>query len=247
MALAVVAACGALPAPAVARVRPSDAAATHVYLEAVLAERRATASTGAAQLKAIQSLAAQVKSECPGVLAGVPPRGKGEPLDQATAEIDDEVLSASFGAAERVVHPALAALAGKVRRLRWSNPRLTRLLRSLAREASEQSAIPAPALCADLKSWVASGYTKLSAGTIAYAKRRQMVSSITQIEVEPNEPATDIFNLSALIRHRLKPYEDHRDATLARKAFPPQPSPGDPRSKPLFEALGSVSAALGRP
>jgi hypothetical protein len=246
IAFVVAAGCVALPASSTARVARGDASATHAYLEAVLAERDETASTGRSQLKAIETLASQVKTECPGILAGAPPRTEGEEVARSTREIDDEVVEATFGAAERVAHPIFAKFARRVEHLRWSNLRLTRLLRSLAREAAVQSGIPAPNLCADLKYWVASDYTRLSQGTVLYAERRRTASSITLIESEPHEPIEDIFNTTALVRHRLKPYEDHRDMLLAHKAFPPQPTLRDPRLKPLFEALGSVYTALGK-
>ena len=238
--------CAAAPAPAVALVSRSDAAATHAYLEAVLAERREMKATGNAQLEAITALAGRISAECPAVLAGAPPHVKGEQVNASTREIEDEVVTASFNAAEHVVHPVFARFAHNVARLRWSNGKLTRLLRSLAKEASVQSAIPAPDLCADLRYWVASGYTKVSPGTATYATRLEAASSITLIESEPHEPVEDIFNITALVRHRLKPYEDRRDQLLARKAFPHQLPLSAPQFKPLLEALAAVGAALGK-
>jgi hypothetical protein len=91
-----------------------------------------------------------------------------------------------------------------VRRLRWSNPRLTKLFRSLAIEQDQQSAIPPPDLCSDMRFWVASGYTAVSAGTKRYLHRLSVVSSITQIEWEPNEPATNPFHTNALLAYRLR-------------------------------------------
>jgi hypothetical protein len=238
--------CFVLPASAGARIFPGDRAATHAYLQAVLAERRATATAGSASIAATEALAAQVKRECPGVLAGAPPHSKDEPVSDATREIDGEIVDATFGAAERVVHPILETFDRTVSRLRWSSRKLTRLLRSLAREAAVQSGIPTPDLCSDLRYWVASGYTKLSAGTVAYEREHSVADSITLLEPEPHEPTEDIFNTTALIRDRLKPYEDHRDKALAHKAFPPSSTLTDPRLKPLLEALSSVNAALGR-
>jgi hypothetical protein len=132
-----------------------------------------------------------------------------------------------------------------VRRLRWSNPRLTRLLRSLALEQAEQSAIPTPNLCSDLKTWIASGYTTVSAGTKEFLHRHSVVSSITQIESEPQEPVSYIFNLNALVAHRLKPYEDHADRLLARNALPSEVKLTGPAFGRFLEAVGKVFMALG--
>ncbi len=232
--------------PAIAGVKPSDAATTHDYLEARIALQRTTAAEGKpAELKAITALETQIKAECPGVLAGAPPHVKGEETNESEFEVSEELLSVGFGAAEHVEHPADARFARTVRRLRWSNPKLTKL-RSLAIEQAKQSAIPPAELCSDMKFWVASGYTAVSAGTKRYLQRLRVVSSITQIESEPHESMSDIFNLNALVAHRLKPYENHADRLLARKAIPPEVQITDPALRPLLEAVGKVFVALGR-
>jgi hypothetical protein len=233
-------------APAVARVSASDAVATHAYLKARIVLQRAMVAIGPAELTAIKALAAQVKAECPGVLAGAPPHVKGEKTSKSKLEVSRELLSTSFGAAEHVGHQVDARFARTVRRLRWSNPKLTRLLRSLAIEQAEQSAIPLPNLCSDMKFWVASGYTTVSAGTKKFLHRHDVVASITLIESEPHEPVSDIFNLNALVAHRLRPYENHADRLLARKALPPEVKITDPALRPIFEAVGEVFLALGR-
>ncbi len=151
-----------------------------------------------------------------------------------------------FGAAEHVAHPLDERFARTVRRLHWSNPKLTRLLRSLALEQAEQSGIPTPNLCADTKFWVASGYATVSADTKDFLHRYSVVSSITVIEPEPHEPLRDILNLNALIARRLRPYEDRADMLLAKKAIPPEGKITGPALTPLFEAIGKVFAALGR-
>lgn len=234
-------------APAFARVKASDAVATHDYLEARIALQRETAAEGEpAEFKAITALEAQGKAECPGVLTGAPSHMKGEKINQSELEVSEELLSVTFGTAEHVEYLAYARFARTVWRLRWSNPKLTRLLRSLALEEAEQSAISPPNLCLDLKFWVASGYTAVSAGTKRYLHRLSVVSSITLIESEPHEPVSYIFNLTALVAHRLKPYEDHADRVLAGKALPPEPKLTDQALRPFLEAVGGVYAALGR-
>jgi hypothetical protein len=232
-------------AAALARVTSSDAAATHAYLEARIVLQRAGVAGEPAALKAIEALATQVRAECPGVLADAPPHVKGEKTNQSEQEVSDELVSVVFGVDEHVGHPADARFARAVRRLRWSNPRLTRLLRSLAIEQAEQSAIPLPDLCSDMKFWVASGYTAVSAGTKSFMHRRSVVSSTTLIESEPNEPIANLFNPDALIAYRLRPYEDHADRLLARKILSPEVKITSPAVRPLLEAVGSVYTAIG--
>jgi hypothetical protein len=112
--------------------------------------------------------------------------------------------------------------------------------------AAEQSTIPSPQLCADMKFWVASGYTAASAGTKHFLHQLRVVSSITLIEAEPHEPVTNFLHLNALVAYRLKPYEDHADRLLARKALPPEAKLTDPALRPLLEAAGRVFVTLGR-
>lgn len=233
-------------APAVARVTASDAAATHAYLEAKIVLQRAEVAAAPAELKAIGALEAQVKTECPGALAGAPPHVKGEKTNESQYQVSEELLSAGLGAGGDVEHTADARFARTVRRLRWSNPKLTRLLRSLALEQAKQSAIPPPELCADMKFWVASGYTAVSPGTRQYLQRLKVVASTTLIESEPHEPVSDFFHLNALVEHRLMPYENHADRLLARKAIRPEANLNNPALRPLLEAAGKVFVALGR-
>ncbi len=247
--LIALAAMACLDAPASARITASDAAATRAYLEARIALQRTAMSDEPSELKAIAALEAQVKAECPDVLTGAPPRVKGEKTNQSEYEISDELLIAGFGAGGHVEHPADVRFARTVRRLRWSNSKLTRLLRSLAIEQAEQSAISLPNLSSDMKFWVASGYTTVSPGTKAFLHRFAVVSSMTVIESEPHEPVSDFLHPNALVAHRLKPYENHADRLLAVKALPPEPKLTElsyPGLKPLVEAVGKVFVALGR-
>jgi hypothetical protein len=232
--------------PAVARVTASDAAATHAYLEARIVLQQTELASQPAELKAIEALEEKVKAECPDVLADAPPHMKGEKTNSSELEVSDELLSAGFGAGAAVEHPADARFARTVRHLRWSSPKLTKLLRSLALEQAKQSAIPPPELCADMKFWVTSGYTAVSPGTKEYLHRQSVVASTTLIESEPHEPVSDIFNLNALVAHRLKPYENHADRLLARKAIRPEVKLTSPVLRPLLEAVGKVFVALGR-
>jgi hypothetical protein len=235
----------AFAAQASANVSARDANATHAYLEAKLAERRAVAGTAAAGVQAIEALAGQLRLECPGVLIGMPKPGRGKLPSGPEAEVTDELAVAVFGSDERVEHPALARFYDRVRHLRWSNGKLTRLLHSLALEQDEQSSLAPPPLCADLRFWVASGYIAVSPQTHMYRQRIRAISEITTIESEPDEKGLeDIFNLDSLVAHRLKPYEARSDRALARRAFPPEPGIANLGSS-LLRAVDDVYEALG--
>jgi hypothetical protein len=236
-------------APTIAAVKPSDAAATHAYLKAKLAQQRAIAKQLNAGLAAIEAVATKVNAECPGVLAGAPLDMK--PESKSAGEISDEIGRGALGAPERQTHPLIARFDRAVRHLRWSNPRLTRLVHEDALEQDEQSALAPPDLCADARAWVASGYTTTSPATKRLLHELDRISSITLIESEPHEKFT--FNVDSIIARRLKPYENRADRLLARKlrkSVEPLEllKPNSPQAREvlaLFEAAGKVYADLG--
>ncbi len=223
-----------------ARVSATDAAATHAYLDARLALRRAEAAHASAELDAVGALGETAKAECPAVL-------QDEPESASGGEISIELADAIFGAAERVEHATDERYYKIVRRLRWSNPRLTKLLHDLALEQAEQSDVPAPPLCADLMFWVGSGYTATSAATKHYLQRLNEISATTTIAPEPHEkPFEDFLQPERLIAHRLSRYEDNADRLLAKRVFPSkEASSTSPAEAPFVEAVGRVYEVLG--
>src|ERR1700684_147913 len=200
-----------------ARVSADDAATTHAYLEATIAMSRASAAEQPAFIRELATFETQVKASCPGILSGVPTHNDGESSNESAFQIGQELTFVTLGGAERVEHPLLARYAAVVRHLRWSNRKLTKLLRSLAREQGVQSAIALPDLCSDLRFWVASGYKAVSQQTTALLRRLQVVSSITLIENEPHEPVTNFLDTEALVAYRLKPYENRADQPPPQK------------------------------
>ncbi len=232
--------------PASATLSAKDAAATHAYLEAKIVERRAPEGAVQDAIQATEAFAEKVKLECPDVL-GAMPRGEAEPKGTSRGEVGEELTFAEFQPGEHLDHLALARFYQKVRSLRWTNHKLTKLLHSLALEVDEQSGLAPPPLCADLKFWVASGYTETSPETKSLVKRVDAISSIATIEPEPqSEPHSENFlNSEGVVERRLKRYEDHADRLLARKAFPPALKVTDPRLEALLTALGKVNEAVG--
>jgi hypothetical protein len=232
--------------PAAATPSARDVAATHAYLEAKIAKGRAPARALQDAIEATEAFTAQLKLECPGILAGMP-RGEAEPKGTARGEIGEELSFATFHPGEQLDHAALARFYEKVHGLRWTNRKLTKLLHELALEADEQSGLALPPLCADLKFWVASGYTETSPATKSFNKRFDAIISTATIEPEPQgEPHGENFlNTEGLVEQRLKRYEDHADRLLARKAFPRARKLEGPPVEALFTALGKVDEAVG--
>jgi hypothetical protein len=156
LALAVV------PAPALAR--PGDIATTRAYIQAnYVLVHTGSLNVGPGEA-ALQSLLQQVRGECPNVAAGSPENKDAE-------QLSEEVIGAMTIDA---LHPAVQAVAiftQDVASLHWSNSKLTRKVASYVSKLEGLSALAAPNLCADVKSWAADGYQALSASTVQFDQR----------------------------------------------------------------------------
>jgi hypothetical protein len=152
-----------------------DRAATRAFLSALYAYERSLVADAPASTAAVEALASKIGGECPGVLAGAPApeppfssapqapeaRKKSRQLRRLQSEISF-ALSRAYSEAGQ---PAALAMAAAIRELRWSDGRITRAVAAFAGELASRLSIPPPAVCADLKAWVASGYKTLPAGT----------------------------------------------------------------------------------
>lgn len=109
----------------------------------------------------LHGVLAQIRTECPRAAAN-------SPEDTDSEQLSNEVIRTMVTA---VVHHALPfphEYLNVVNRLRWSKPTLNRTIHSYAANVESLEALPEPKLCADIESWVASGYQTLPAGTIAF-------------------------------------------------------------------------------
>lgn len=144
----------------------SDVAATHAYIEASYALGQA----GVASIPAVQ---AKVK-ELNGSLARHCPRaGAGSGQDEATQPMAREVASQLWAIAYGYNAGAIAAFVARVGHLRWSNPRITRLVAREARGYHDLATLPRRDLCADVGAWAASGFTVIPPGVVALDERAE--------------------------------------------------------------------------
>jgi hypothetical protein len=200
-AVAIVVGGGFGPGPRVPHVHvtPHDRAATRAYVRAEYAYLRSGFAAEAAATAASEQFAATLRAECPGVLANaprarefgepfeeeqLPPRKRGERnrINTQRAEIQYE-LDASLARTRDSVNKAAAlAFAHTIDPLHWSSAALTRYEHGKARTLIRDVTAPTPAVCADLRAWVASGYTKLSPGTKAFI--RQLAPSAAALAEE---------------------------------------------------------------
>ncbi len=137
-------------------------------------------------------------------------------LHPVGTEITLELAQAIPVVGEQVGHATRESFYKTVERLRWSNPGLTKRLHDVALEQAEQSGLPTPPLCADLKFWVASDYTATTAATKHFVKRFNELSSIS------------VESLRETV-YRLSSYEANADRLLARKVLKKNHPPAAPR------------------
>lgn len=112
-------------------------------------------------LAAVKSYANQIAAECPGAAAK-------SPQNHDSEQLDDEVIGAMTAVGYHTAATPIAVFARTVKRLRWSNGRLTRAVRTIATKLEGLSTLAIPNLCGDIEGWVTSGYTTLPASTTQF-------------------------------------------------------------------------------
>jgi hypothetical protein len=218
----------ALSAPtALARVSRGDAIATRAYLQADLAQTRVEVAGLPAAIAAVEALRGRLAAECPGVLAHEPTPAP----DGSATQIEEEGEAVVFGAAEQTESVHRSGFSHAVSRLRWSNHALTRLTHASAAAELARARTPAPDYCADLRTWVASGFERVSAATEAYVHRESILTRETQ-------------GAAAAITRKLAPYESRSDKQLARQIARLEKAAVGKAAPELLVALSKVGEVL---
>jgi len=163
--LLLTAAAGLASGPASAVASPADTATTQRYLQADYTLARAARSHLASSERApVSVVLAQVQHECPLVAAG-------SPQEVDSEQLSNEVVGAIVLSAYRPDLQAIRQFIGAVSSLRWSSRALTRTVQGYAGKLRTLSALAAPALCADVRSWIASSFATLPASTVQFDQR----------------------------------------------------------------------------
>jgi hypothetical protein len=192
-------------------------------------------------------LVKRLGQECGGVLAGVPqerievgaelgtsPRARGElerkqlQLETINGEIDALIEAAPFGPDR----PATEAFVAKVTPLSWSDPRIAPLVHFAASSLEKAVAPPVTDVCADMKSWAASGYHVLSAAS------REFEAA----EKAPPSAAKPTGSLASL----LQPYEGLQVKSLIRRTLALRTKVAKALDAAFVAAVG-LQHTLGRP
>jgi hypothetical protein len=206
----------------IAATSPGDRAATHMFLEAeyelVKAALASTLAVEATEARAAEALG----DECKDVLEGAPDesvieeegpsasaptlsghaqgeRARSEKQKQTIdLEIDETIVAAAF----RIVRDPYEAFIATAERLTWSDPTINALVHQTTARLREDLIGQPVAVCAEMRSWAASGFHLLPPGS----------KSLKESEEARGKPAVQ-GNLEVLLRS----YEGQAERAIVRR------------------------------
>ena len=104
-------------------------------------------------LAAVNRYANEIATQCPNVASK-------SPQNQGSEQLDNEVVGAMTVVGYRTGAGPIKAFYSTVKGLHWSNPKLTRAVKTFATKLDKLVSLTVPNLCGDIKEWVASGYRR---------------------------------------------------------------------------------------
>jgi hypothetical protein len=221
-------------------VSPADAAATHAYLVATNSYEETELANLPQEIAAQEATAARITGECPGILTGAPPheevlgfglvapgpvgpvsgtrpsaRAEGERRRQSRqlGDLKTELLFALSESSTQQDREASTTLISALTPLKWSNPFLVLLVQATVAGNKEVLELPTLSVCADMRSWVASGYKTLTTTSREIASRSEAIfkRSFELIAIAARLDKRTLLKIFA-------PYENASDRALARHA-----------------------------
>jgi hypothetical protein len=150
-----------LAAPGFAMAESPDAAATQRYIQANYALVGAGTSKLGAARAALRAVRSRIEGECPRAAAE-------SPQNPDSTELSNEIIGAMVLNAYHTDIPAGQSFVRAAGGLHWSNRRLTSTIHSYVSKIKVLIALAPPNVCADIRSWVASGYQTLPATTVRF-------------------------------------------------------------------------------
>jgi hypothetical protein len=186
--VALAAAVGAAPAAA------DDTSTTHAYIAADLKVVQFAAARirhGEATLAAVLQ---RVRRECPGA-------GRNSPQNPESTMMSNEVIGLMVTSAVDTDLPSIRQYVRSAGRLRWSRASINRTIQGYVKNVRTLTELHPPNICADVRSWAATGFTKLPATTVAFDAR--FVPAWVALGEIPNS---------------LRPFESSSDRALVRIA-----------------------------
>jgi mono/diheme cytochrome c family protein len=183
----------------------SDVAATRSYLVAELAANEALESNERQGVVAGEELAASITRACPGVAAKAP---------EGSSSAHELRFEAGYAAVLAYLSPIRAKLqtaSNELAQLRWSNRRLTTLVRYQVLRDRLIGVSP-PDLCGDYRTWAASGYKNVPTGT-----SRFLAQTGPTVVASTERLAKHEAELIPTIERLLRPYEGRSERLLQRR------------------------------
>jgi hypothetical protein len=150
----------AFAAPAAA----SDASATHAYIAADLKVVRFASRRIPHGEATLSSVLSRVRSQCPHAAAN-------SPQNPESTMMSNEVIGLMVTSAIDTDLPSIRAYVRTASGLRWSSGSINRTIQGYVNNVRTLTELRPPDLCADVRSWAASGYSKLPATTVAFDAR----------------------------------------------------------------------------
>ncbi len=231
VALGAASSAGAAPALLAPVGKQGDVAATRAYLRAsAVFAREASAELGA-RVAALEARASAIAGECPSVLTFAP-------RDEAFGELSGEVVIGVGYASAVPVRSLLLRESREIGHLRWSNARLTRLVRFQAAEERGVSTLALPDVCADIAAWKASAYAVLPKSVGAFLARSEAIEA--ELFVGSSEELRE-----TVILRLLKPYESPAERRMATRVERVEKRAGDRVSSAVSAARVKLEGALG--
>jgi hypothetical protein len=191
-------------APAAALATPQDVASTHAYIRANYALNRATQARVKAAQASIEAVIHKLGQECPKL-------GVGSPQNEESQHLSYEVVVALWSASYATDAGPIRKFASTVRRLHWSNPKLTHMTQRYASDLQELASLQTPNVCANVTSWKETGFKTVPATSIQLDRRVEAIEpkAIPQALLTPYEQPADkaILATTTHIESRLQQIE----------------------------------------
>jgi hypothetical protein len=209
----------------------TDVTVTRAYLVAEYKLEQSTVTNLTASRKAVAIFVKGIGRTCPNVLSGAP-RG---------AQLDELLLETYFAVALVATEPDRHATIAFVRSavgLRWSNRKLTGLVRDVARGMLIEVHTEVPKLCSDYRSWVESDHRVIPVRTKLFL--REMRRSEPEVRgVAGSEPAQDA------VSRLLTLYEGPDTKKLVKQIERLEESFRGPAEEIVFGASAALSKVSG--
>jgi hypothetical protein len=154
--------------PAEAGATSRDLASTHAYLVASYRALHATVSTWSSVEASIHRLDLRLHAQCPDA-------GAGSPQNEEEQKLSYEAAGALWATAYHTDAAIVRTYVGALRRLTWSDPKITRSARRFAKGLREMTALKVPDICADVRSWRAGGFAAMPSGVETYDRHVEAI------------------------------------------------------------------------